>query len=61
MPRCLTLSMVTDRVPIGCNTGLITGFTHMGVNAQGSEAEKLGLCSSGTTGDSPGNSCTELS
>ena len=61
MARCATIKMVGGTIPIGCNTGLISGFTHLGVYAFGSDADQNGLCSSGETGDSTGNDCASLS
>jgi hypothetical protein len=61
MPRCATIKMVGNTLPIGCNTGHITEFTHMGVYAFQSEADQKGLCSAGTTGDSLGNDCESFS
>ena len=52
--------MVGNTVPIGCNTGLITEFTHVGVYAFGSEAEQKALCSSDTS-DNTGNNCADMS
>lgn len=61
MPRCATIKMVGNTLPIGCNTGLITGFSHIGVNGFRSEADSRGLCASGVTGDSTGLDCSALS
>ena len=60
MPRCATIKMVGNTIPIGCNTGLITGFSQLGVYAFGSDADKLALCSSEAS-DSTGNQCSALS
>ena len=61
MPRCATIKMVGETLPIGCNTGLISGFTQMGVLGFRSDAEDKGLCASGMTGDSTGLDCESLS
>ena len=59
-PRCSTIKMVGGVLPVGCRTGLITQFTHVGVMAFHSEAENLGLCASGTS-DNTGLDCDEVS
>lgn len=61
MPRCATIKMVGNSLPLGCNTGLISEFTHMGVYAFQSEADQKMLCASGETGDNTGNDCASLS
>jgi len=60
MPRCAAIKMVGNQLPIGCNTGLITKFTHIGVYAFDSEADHNGLCSSGSATDTMGNDCESL-
>ena len=51
MPRCATMQMAGAALPIGCNTGLISNITHVGVYAYGSAAYDKGLCASNTSDD----------
>ena len=43
--RCANVKMFANIVPIGCDTGLISKITHVGINSFESEAEDKGLCS----------------
>ena len=61
MPRCTTVKMAGANLPVGCRTGKITEFTHLGVLAYHSEADNNGLCSYGTASDNTGNSCESFS
>lgn len=61
MPRCTTMGMTGGSLPIGCNTGLISNVTHIGVYAYGSAAYDKGLCSTGTTTDDTGLDCDAFS
>ena len=61
MPRCAAIKMVGNQLPIGCNTGSITSFTHIGVYAFNSEADHNGVCSTGNSTESFGNDCDSLS
>lgn len=60
MPRCTSIKMAGGNLPVGCRTGVITSFTHIGVMAFRSDADNKGLCASGT-GDNTGLDCDALS
>ena len=53
--------MHRSSLPLGCNTGLITEITYIGVYAFQSDAEINGLCSSGTATDDTGLECASVS
>ena len=59
-PRCAVIKLFGDKLPIGCNTGVITDFTHVGVYKYKSAAERKAVCSSGT-GDATGLECESIS
>ena len=59
-PRCAVIKLFGDKLPIGCNTGVITDFTHVGVYKYKSAAERKAVCSSGT-GDATGLDCESIS
>ena len=48
-----------NNLPVGCHTGVITQFTHIGVFGFGSEAELKGVCSSEAS-DARGVDCDSL-
>lgn len=60
MPRCTTIQMVGNNLPIGCNTGLISNFTQMGVYAFDSPAYDAGVCSA-NAGDATNLECDSVS
>jgi hypothetical protein len=45
------MQMAGAALPIGCNTGLISNITHVGVYGFGSAAFDKGLCASNTNDD----------
>lgn len=44
MTRCMSFKMMTDKVSVGCHTGIIGNFTSFGVYAHGSQADELNSC-----------------
>ena len=56
LTRCMAFELSTDKISIGCESGLIGNVTYFGVYARGSEADKLNMCSSDASFDT-GNLC----
>jgi hypothetical protein len=56
LPRCMSFKMMTEKVSIGCDTGLIGNVTSFGVYAKGSTADTMNMCNI-DAGFDTGNMC----
>ena len=54
------IKLFGDKLPVGCNSGVITEFTDLGVYKYKSAAERKAVCSS-DTGESTGLDCASIS
>ena len=61
MTRCMSFKMMTDKVSVGCHTGIIGNFTSFGVYAHGSEADIYTMCHSDAGFDTGIPGCKDYS
>ena len=54
--RCMSFKMITDKVSLGCDTGLIANVTSFGVYSQNSTADLYNMCSA-DAGFDTGSNC----
>jgi hypothetical protein len=56
LTRCMSFNMFTEKVSIGCETGIIGNVTSFGVYKKGSQADMFNMCNA-EAGFDTGNSC----
>ena len=54
--RCMSFKMMTEKISLGCENGMIGNFTSFGVYAKGSKADEMSMCNI-DAGFDTGNNC----